>query len=76
VQRLLLVVGQGEMQQPGHDADDERALDGGDKAGDVERLVQLVVGDVAGQPQQQAIDDDRDQAEGQDVYGDREFSCP
>ena len=55
------------MQQPGHDADDERALDGGDEAGDVERLVQLVVGDVAGQPQQQAVDDDRDQAEGQHV---------
>src|SRR6185312_17069398 len=62
-----VLVAEDEVQQPGHHADDEGALDRRDEAGDMERLVQLVVGDVAGQPQEQPVDDDRDEAEREDV---------
>jgi hypothetical protein len=55
-----------EVQQPADDANDDRTPEGGPEAGDVERQLQLP-GHPAGQPQQQAVHDQADQPEGEDV---------
>src|SRR5215469_2596810 len=57
-----VLVAEHQVQPPAHDADDERTLDSGHEPGDVERQLQLAR-DIAGQPEQQPVDHDRDEAE-------------